>query len=295
MKIRQFPESNYKGIFTKGKTIRIPLDPSKKITELKYPEFYDVGLNTKCFGNCVKYCYTSAMANGKNFDNIVEKIQLFFGHKDLNKRCFQVAIGASGEPTIHPQFINALKTFSNLGILPNYTTNGMHLSKDIIEATKEYSGGVAVTLHRHLEYHWRKAIDLLLKNKIKTNFHIIVSDAESVEFLSCIYKEYNKNIDYFVLLPYMNTGFAAHNPKQIDYSMLEKFMDQNFNEGKIAFGSNFYDWILKTENKYKTSLYPPEIFSKYIVLSDPIKVYDNSFNCRERNYDKNGVQLSAEL
>jgi len=56
-KTRTFPEHNYKGIYFNGKTLRLTLDPSKPITELKYPEFFDVCITGKCEGAC-PYCVT---------------------------------------------------------------------------------------------------------------------------------------------------------------------------------------------------------------------------------------------
>ena len=52
IKTREFPESNYRGIWYEGKTIRIALDPKKPITELEYPEFYDIKITGKCEGEC---------------------------------------------------------------------------------------------------------------------------------------------------------------------------------------------------------------------------------------------------
>ena len=101
IKIRVEESANYKGVFFQGKTIRIPLDKSKPITELKYPEFLDVGINSLCYGRC-SYCYTCATSKGYNFSNILVKINDFFGRMTLNQRPFQVAIGGSGEATLHP-------------------------------------------------------------------------------------------------------------------------------------------------------------------------------------------------
>lgn len=57
MKSRIVPESNYRSIWLpSGKTIRIAIDPSKPITELEYPEFFDISLNgSSCFGGC-QFC-----------------------------------------------------------------------------------------------------------------------------------------------------------------------------------------------------------------------------------------------
>lgn len=38
---------------------------------------------------------------------------------------FQIAIGSTGEPTMHPDFCEFLETVFNTGVVPNYTTNGL--------------------------------------------------------------------------------------------------------------------------------------------------------------------------
>lgn len=291
LKVRIDSSANYRSIFIEGKTLRIAIDKTKPITELKWPEFYDVAINDVCHGKC-PYCYTSATNKGKNFDDIVQKINTFFGHEDKNKRPFQVALGGAGEPTLHPQFIEVLEAFYNLGIVPNYTTNGMTLTDASIEATKRFCGGVAVTLHPHLEKFWRKALERLIAEDIETNVHFIVSDTQSMHNLEDLYKEYSGKISYFVLLPYMNTGFAANNPKTIDFNLFDKFMAENHLNGDLAVGANFYPYLLKHGKKFNLSLYPPEIFSKYVILGNEIKVYNNSFEMKEVPFDlTNGCEL----
>ena len=39
---RDEPEANYSAVFFNGRTLRSPIDPSKPITELRFPEFYDL-------------------------------------------------------------------------------------------------------------------------------------------------------------------------------------------------------------------------------------------------------------
>jgi hypothetical protein len=52
IKVRVFPEANYRGIYCNGKTLRVPLDARKPITELEYPEFLDVKITSYCTGAC---------------------------------------------------------------------------------------------------------------------------------------------------------------------------------------------------------------------------------------------------
>jgi thiol-disulfide isomerase/thioredoxin len=172
-----------------------------------------------------------------------------------------------------------------LGIVPNYTTNGVLINKNnikLIEATKQYCGGVAVTCHPHLEFFWRRAIDILLENKIKVNIHLVISDKNSIDTFEKLHKEYNGKIDYFVLLPYMNVGFAANNYKNIDFDYLEKILDKIKIYANVAFGSNFYPWLKNKGDKFNVSLYEPEILSKYIVFEqDKVRIFKNSFELKE--------------
>ena len=271
MKVRKFIDKNYKSIFHKGKTIRIAIDGTKPIEELDYPEFYDVAINDKCNAGC-KYCYVSAMKSGSNWENITERIYNFFSKMDPNQRPFQVALGGHGEPTMHPEFINVLKTFNDLGIVPNYTTNGMHLTKDIIEATKTYSGGVAVSCHPHLKKVWENAIVEYTNAGIKTNLHIIVGEEGTTEMFKEIYYKYKGITDYFVILPYMAVGRAKEIEVEKEWESLFKFLkDESIPREDIAFGALFYPYLLKNKEEIGSldiSLYEPEMFSGYIMFNE---------------------------
>ena len=69
IKVREFPESNYRSIFINNKTIRQAIDPSKPITELRWPAYYDVSPGNRCLGNC-PWCYASASKSGTYYTNV---------------------------------------------------------------------------------------------------------------------------------------------------------------------------------------------------------------------------------
>ena len=71
--------------------------------------------------------------------------------------------------------------------MPNYTTNGMYMTDEILSATKKFCGGVAVSCHSHLQSFWRKTAELLLNNNIMANFHLIISDKNSVDYFLNIF------------------------------------------------------------------------------------------------------------
>lgn len=274
IKIRSFPEHNYKAIFHNGKTLRLQYDTAKDIDELEYPEFMDIAINSLCFGSC-PYCYVSATRGGKNYVRVLDKIDSYFGSLSENQRPFQVAIGGAGEPTLHPKFPQILQKFYELGIMPNYTTNGMHLSSKVMAATRNYSGGVAVTCHPHLEKHWRRAIETLLRAGVRTNLHIIISDRASYDNFLMLYEEYSGRIDYFVLLPYQAVGRAT--PMDIDFEDFFSWLENRFFDFRdIAFGALFYEY-LKDKPWLDVSLYEPESMSKYLDMDEMI-LYPSSFD-----------------
>jgi organic radical activating enzyme len=296
MKEKKFPEHNYKSIFFNNKTLRFKLDQSKPMTELKYPEFYDVKITNKCLGRCPE-CYMNSTCDSDHADNIIEKLFDYFGPMNENERPYQIAIGG-GEPTLHPQFIKFLQACKALGIVPNYTTNGMWSNpqigwntdedtkkiKELLVVTKEYCGGVAVSAHEHLDRYWTKATWLYVRNGIRTNLHIVISDKASIDRFIKIFKKYSeltiengKGIDYYVLLPYEAMGRAE--PREIEYDYLFNQLRMLNDVSKISYGANFYE-SLKDQPWLDVSLYEPEAFSKYLDMSN-MKLYKSSFNLVE--------------
>ena len=284
-KIREFKEHNYRAIFNQksGQTIRIALNPSIPIGSLEHPELLDVSFGTKCLANC-SFCYTSAIKNGVNYPNLVGKIEKWFGSLDNNQRPFQVAIGGGGEPTLHPEFPDAVKKFRELGIMPNYTTNGMHLTEEVMKATIDHCGGVAVSCHPHLDKVWKKAVETLTDAGIRTNLHIIVGEPGSSARFHEIYKEFNDVVEYFVLLPYQSAGRA----KEVETKDEWTFLFDSLIESKpknIAFGALFYPFILDNKEKYKgfdISLYEPEVMSGYLMMDEDMFIRKSSYDLRSK-------------
>ena len=273
IKTRIDKDANYKAIYLNGKTMRLTLDPKKPITNLKYPEFLDIKITNFCEGNC-PYCYMDALDTNPHDLNIVQKIKDYFGNLTPNQKPFQVALGG-GEPTSHPHFIEILKTFADLDIVPNYTTNGMHITQELLEATKKYSEGVAVSTHPHLESYWKSATQDFSDAGIKTMLHIIISDKTSIDEFFKIFHEWKDRVAYFVLLPHMEQGRGKH----IDIP--HKYLLDNIDDPtQIAFGANFFELLKPYQDKFNLSLYEPEIMSKFLSLPDN-KMYKSSFNINQ--------------
>ena len=99
LKLREFPDYNYKAIWCNLKTIRPGTGVAKELPADK-AEFYDVGINTKCNAMC-EFCYVSANNNGIDYPNICNTWKKWMdtfwekqeGRFTYTNKPFQIAIG----------------------------------------------------------------------------------------------------------------------------------------------------------------------------------------------------------
>ena len=292
IKIRTLEDYNYRALWYNLKTIRFG-ESKDDILELPpdLSEFYDVGINTKCNAEC-PFCYVSASNNGVNYSNICETWKKWMNNYPLIKnsnitqtlRPFQIAIGSSGEPTLHPDFSKFLKTVYETDVVPNYTTNGIILSDlrdvqclEILEATRNFVGGVAVSFgNRNIRFRAVNAIYNLLKfGECKVMIHHLIYDKESVDDFIKVALNYGDSIHYHVLLPLMPHGRSKVGLDEGVFEYLEEQIN-NFGIKNIAFGANFYPYLEKSNLPVNT--YPQEAYSKNIILNNKITITPSSFN-----------------
>ena len=82
---------------------------------------------------------------------------------------------------------------------------------------------------------------------------------------------------YFVLLPLSAQGRSDRSFSDWDY-----FISKTPSEAPdIAFGANFYPYLVKEPGRFKVSLYEPESMSAYLDL-ETMKVFESSFSDKER-------------
>ena len=297
VKRRFFPENNYNAFWYNLKTTRFGEGVASELESDK-AEFYDVGIGTKCNAGC-DFCYVSAGSEGECYDDICqtwEKWMTMYSETNNNgiietDKPFQIAIGSSGEPTVHTDFCDFLETVYNTNVVPNYTTNGIILSywdkpgtryyllaNKILEYTKKYVGGVAISFgNKSLRKFAKDAVNgLIEKGDANINLHHIISTKESVDEFVEIWKEYDDKIAYHVLLPLMPSGRST---KSIEDGVFEYLEEQikNYDMKNVAFGAHFIKFLEKS--KIKTWLYPAESLSKNVILTkDKVQITPSSFD-----------------
>ena len=291
VKLRTLKDYNYNALWSNLKTVRFG-DSVESIMELppELSEFYDVGITTRCNAEC-PFCYVAATKKGEDFPNICEtwkKWMALYPEEKFKKvtktlKPFQIATGSTGEPTIHPDFPKFLQTVYETNVVPNYTTNGILLSdknasSEILEATKNFVGGVAVSFGNELlRFRAIRAIYNLLKyGECKVMIHHLISNRKSVEDFVVSTKDFGSNIHYHVLLPLMKHGRSDSGLQEGVFDYLQDEIIKN-GINNVAFGANFYPYL--KNSKLPVSTYPQEAYSKNVILKEnKVIITPSSFN-----------------
>ena len=290
LKRRFYPKYNYNALWYNLKTVRLGEGKALELLANE-SEFYDVGINTKCNAEC-PFCYVSASGQDVNYPNICETwkkwMDTFWEKQEdrviITNKPFQIAIGSTGEPTIHPEFCEFLETVYNTGVVPNYTTNGItlaqggKLTEKLLEATRNYVGGVAISFGNKAlrEYAKTAVVNLLQYGNTNVNIHHIISDKQSVEDFIKEWQGYRDKILYHVLLPLMPAGRSESGVAEGVWEYLEE-MIQKYQIKNVAFGAHFIKYL--RNSKIKTWLYDEESFSKNIILTpNKVQITPSSFN-----------------
>jgi hypothetical protein len=270
----------------------------RKLAWSPSPETIDIKIIGKCGFGC-KYCYMDSKKNDTDIMSVESLVSIL---KAFNPLPYQVAYGG-GEPCEHPDFVNLLKTTREIGVVPNYTTAG-HIWKDeIIDATNEYCGGIALTYHAHKGINWFNETYLKWRNNIRAekriNVHLIADKnvVTNIKALTHLMLESVGKINLVLLAFYPDVGRASLTglmPKTVYQDELpdainaaiEAGMSVSYSEGLIPY------FLSRPQIKVNTSLGIPQEgrFSCYIdtagKMSNSSFSQENMTEVKDGNYQK---------
>lgn len=284
VKARSFPEYKYKVLWHNLKTIQIGEEKSNNLP-IEYSEFLDVAINNKCNALC-DFCYVSATNKGENYEHICETWKKWMNNYrecningiTLTEKVLQIAIGSTGEATIHPEFCDFLKTVYETGVVPNYTTNGIILSayndptnpnyelaNKILEATNKYCGSVAVSYGNiSIRNQANLAIiGLMEKGNVKINIHHLISDKKSVDEFIKWQLFWGNEVSCHTLLPLMPNGRSNKGIEEGVFQYLEDMILKNHIKN-VSFGAHFIKDL--KHSKIKTWLFDEYSISANCIL-----------------------------
>ncbi|PKI28147.1 radical SAM/SPASM domain-containing protein [Shewanella sp. Choline-02u-19] len=241
------------------------------------PELLDIAITNWCDKGCV-FCYRESDKSGthmsyKDYCYVIDAAE--------KMGVYQVALGG-GNPNQHPEFISFLEYTYSKGIVPNYTTNGRGLTSEVLKASKEFCGAVAVSAYApYIET--EEAIKKLTQMNIKTNIHFLLDASSITKAIEWLKKPplLLEGINALVFLNYKPTGRKVYEQRLLRNSpLVQEFFalaTSNVSKFKVGFDSCCVSGLFaRTDANVKTiEACDAGRFSMFI--SEDMKAYPCSF------------------
>ena len=237
----------------------------------------DISITNWCDKGCA-FCYKSSTRRGQHmalpdYKNVIDQA--------AEMGVFQVALGG-GNPNQHPDFVQILEYTASKEIVPNYTTNGRGLSKDILEATRKHCGAVAVSAYEPYD-ETAETIKTLTACGIKVNVHFIL-DAESINVAIAWLRDppkFLQEINAIIFLNYKPSGRRVFERKMLRNSdRLDEFFvlaTSSHRKLKVGFDACCVSGVFARTNANATMVDACDAgrFSMYV--SEDLSVHPCSF------------------
>lgn len=250
------------------------------------PDLLDISITNKCSLGC-DICYKKSKPNGKHM-NVDDYNMLIREAKDLG--VVQIALGG-GNPNEHPNFTEILKFTKNIGIVPNFTTNGYNLTNEHIVASKKYCGAVGLSLYDDTE-HFKMVLDKFAKQGVRVNAHIVLQGGnvdQLIEKLNDI-EDVTDQLNAIIFLNYKPINKRIHFTRLQESEFLnvyEKAIDIGFD--KIGFDSCLASYVSKIQQQHRYTFCDSALHSAYI--SEELHISPCSFVASELALDLNQMTI----
>lgn len=181
--------------------------------QASFPHLIDVGIMGHCThgktGLCIEAgvgCYQSGLTKSEPNMSVDDFTHIAV---QCRGRVNQFALGGRGDPDQHENFEEILSTCCENDIVPNFTTSGFGLTKELAAISKQYCGAVAVSWYRNDYTH--KAIQILLEAGVKTNIHYILGNNSIDEAITRLESDdFPQGINGIVFLLHKPVGLGSH-------------------------------------------------------------------------------------
>lgn len=206
---------------------------------------------------------------------------------------FQIAIGG-GEPLEHPRLKAIIEATISRNIIPNLTTNGIHLNSEYASYFKGRVGAVALSVTDIQALNVDK-VKILLRESIRTNIHYVLSRgniSQAEDILRGKYNELLSGLNSIIFLTHKPHGRGSSNDiLKLNDSLINFIsqIDRNKCSARIGFDACFVPLLLHFTQTNSTYIDSCEggFFSIYIDEQLNVKPcsFDNigsyTFNLRE--------------
>ena len=242
------------------------------------PELIDLSITNYCERGC-KFCYRETRKENALFMDLgdVEAVV------EQAEKCgtVQIALGG-GNPNQHPQFVEVLRIIREHDIVPSYTTNGDGLTDEVLKATAEYCGAMAVSVYPPFdETYYERLIMRIRHYGIRVNLHAIIRE-DCLELWTKWLLEppvYMKNVNAMIFLNYKPMGREGVSLMPKDLHKVERFFKaaDKCETIKIGFDSCSMSGIVRWMNVPRYLVEPCEAARFSAFVSEDMKMYPCSF------------------
>ncbi len=281
----EHPLQHYKTVFSQrtGFFVRLEEDGyDEPFWSEDGPELLDLSITNYC-ERCCDFCYRQANPQGTHI--ALRDVELVV-KQAKEAGVLQIALGG-GNPNQHPDFVKILRLIRENGIVPSYTSNGEGLTDEILKATKEYCGAMALSLYPPYERY--EALTRIINDMgIKLNLHVILKK-DTIELLTTWFHEapvWFENINAVIVLNYKPIGKGSQDLMVRDGEKLKFFYESasKCKDVKIGFDSccvpGVYTWM--NVNPVLIDSCEAARFSAFV--SEDMKMYPCSFMANTDQY-----------
>lgn len=189
------------------------------------PELADISISNRCTKEC-DFCYRASTPDGSlmsvsDYCDVLDSM-----NSPEYGNVFQVALGG-GEPLEHQEFFTIIEETVKRGIVPNITTNGTLLTKDVFAQLKGKVGAIAISITDINNLNNYQKV-LQFKDCVRTNVHYILSQGTIGQALDIVEGRYNKlltGINAVVFLTYKPAGRGGFENVLKTGDVLNKFLN----------------------------------------------------------------------
>jgi radical SAM protein with 4Fe4S-binding SPASM domain len=246
------------------------------------PELLDFSITNYCEREC-QFCYRHSNQQGKNI--YLKEAELVIDQAQ-SAGVLQIALGG-GNPNQHPQFVEILKMIREHNIVPSYTSNGMGLTEEILTATKECCGAMALSVYPPISDSFIEKIQVIVSMGIKLNLHIILSTVtyEILKSWLTIPPTFLDSINAVIILTYKPIVSSQDYLKLPKEKVKEIFELASRCKGlDIGFDSCSVSGIVTYMHTKKELIEPCEASRFSAFISEDLKMYPCSFMANTNRY-----------
>jgi radical SAM protein with 4Fe4S-binding SPASM domain len=230
----------YTGEYHRSNILKNGIDSGVDPFMASFPHLIDVGIMGHCShaktGHCSAGCYQGGGTK-------VQPNMTLENFKSILKQCTgkvdQFALGGRGDPDMHENFVEILKLCKDYGIVPNFTTSGYGLTREIARECFR-CGAIAVSWYR--QDYTLNAIQMLLEESVKTNIHYVLSSNTIEEAIQRLEEDdFPNGINAVIFLLHKPVGLgrqedvlSASDPR---FQRFSELMDAENNSCKIGIDS----------------------------------------------------------